>query len=461
MIDSQDYTDWCRYAGLYLNNHSHAERYRTYEQKISETGLITRIVHDFIEGAGDAIDLTNWRSYSVYETGKYLKYRIEKTAFAFREIGATRIAEKIPTAENRSPISQLMKARGNLQEQMQQIDPAAALNELRKNLANEFPELADQAGYTPDNSPPTPDDPEIETLSEIRVLLDAYVTSHQEDLQSDLDKHGDPRQAPAFDPEAHLQELETQRLREAQRAAQLDAIQSLKRQMKKFEQLYQKVEGNSAKLVSHRRELTDLYEQYSGDQTDLLPKLQSCLAECEEFQKKYSDIFHPQITQDLTLQKRMDDYGPYSIDEDFECSTIRVSWSKPDGFQNDWTDFNVDIEFQPGEDQQISLLLDAMERLQSHLLPLATDLKQQIVDSFSDYWVEMDEFEKSEFDIDYDDQEVPDFNSLKSYIGIPRINLTVPGWPDDDEIVIDGYLAVDWDCEHGLMFEWEDILETE
>lgn len=460
MIDSQDYTDWCLYAGLYLKNHSHADRYRTYEQKISEAGLVTRIVHDFIHDMDDVVDLTNWRSYSVYETGKYLKYRIEKTVFALQTIGATRVAEKIPTAKNRSPMSQLMQARGNLEDAMQEIDPAQAMQDFRNNLAKQFPEIAAQAGYTPTPSPPTPIDPDIETLTEINALLEAYVTSHQEELQADLDRLGDPRQDPDFDPQRRLQELEEQRLREAQRESQLEAIQALKRQMKEFARLYEKVKGNAAKLASHRRELIDLYDKYAEDQSDLLPKLKDCLAECKEFQQTYRDIFHPQITEDPALQKRLDNYGPYSIDEDFEFGTIRVSWSKPPAFRSNWTDFNVDIEFQPGEDQQISLLLDATSRLQSRFPSLSDELQQEIVGNFSEYWDWMEEDEKEEYDIEFDDAGVPVFDSLKPCIGIPGINLTIPEWPDGDAIAIDGYLAVDWDCEHGLMFEWEDVPET-
>ncbi|QDV16563.1 hypothetical protein Pan153_11940 [Gimesia panareensis] len=456
MIDSQDYTDWCEYAGLYLKNHSHADRYRTYEQKISEAGLVTRIVHDFIQIAGDEIDLSNWRSYSVYETGKHLKYRIEKTAFAMHAIGAPRIAEKIPTIKDRSPMSQLMQSGGDLEDMMQQIDPLQALQDIRKNIANEYPNLAAQAGITPETSSPTPIDPEIETLAEIKALLEAYVTSHQQDLQSDLDQHGDPRQDPDFDPQRRLQELEDQRLREARRASQLDDVQKLKRLMKQCARRYEKVEGNPAKMASIRRELADLYSDYAGDQTDQLPQLQSCLAECEEFQQKYHDIFHPQITEDPALQKRLDDFGTHTIDEEFEFETIRVSWPKPAGFQGDWTGFRVEIEVQPGEDQQLSLLLDAMDRLQSRLPSLVDDLKQEIVNSFSEYWDWMEEDEKSDYDVTFDDEGVPTFDSLKSEIGTPSITLMIPAWPDDDEVTIEGYVPVEWDCEHGYMFEWED-----
>ena len=42
-LSAADYSDWCRYAGLYLHNVSHADRYRTFQGKISAAGLAVKV----------------------------------------------------------------------------------------------------------------------------------------------------------------------------------------------------------------------------------------------------------------------------------------------------------------------------------------------------------------------------------------------------------------------------------
>ena len=56
-LTAADYCDWCKYAGLYLDNISHADRYRTFARKISRAGLAVKIVHDLLEGNPGGLDL--------------------------------------------------------------------------------------------------------------------------------------------------------------------------------------------------------------------------------------------------------------------------------------------------------------------------------------------------------------------------------------------------------------------
>ncbi|WP_417383851.1 ankyrin repeat domain-containing protein [Gimesia sp.] len=458
MIDSQDYTDWCNYAGLYLKNYSKADRYQTYEQKISEVGLVTRIVHDFLHDMGDDYDLQWWRSYAINETGNELKYRIHKTIFALNAIGAIRIAEKIPTIKNRSFSGMIMESQSenkDFQELMQSFDPAQLRRDIQKSIANEIPEIAKQAGIPVNQSSDQTFDPEIETAAEIRLLLDAYVTSHQEELQADLDRLGDPRLNPEFDPEAHLAELQEQHFREERAKTQQRDLQLLQEYIKEFEQ---KAAAEPGKTFRFPDKLTDLCQKYEKYKHEMHPKLKTGLERIDAFRRKPGDKSQPQVTSVKTVQKRLKKIGPYTVEE--ERDLVLLIWPEQDTLQTDWTSLSIEIEFPPGQNKALRLLLNALDRLQTRFSSLAADLQQQIVDTFGDYWSQMDDHEKSEFDVEFDSEGIPDFDSLKPYIGTPSITLDIPEWPVDDAVAINGFLGVEWDHEHGLMFEWADLPEA-
>lgn len=305
MIDSQDYTDWCRYTGLYLKNHSKADRYQTYEQKISEAGLVTRIVHDFLDDMGTDYDLQWWRSYAIYETGQELKYRLGKTVFALNEIGAVRIAGKIPTVKNRSFSSMVIEGQltaKDMLENLKNFDPSQAKKDIRKSITTQAPEIAEQAGIPVNQASDQTPDPEIETAAEIRALLDAYVTSHQTELQADLDRLGDPRRDPDFDPEAHLAELQEQFYREERAKMQQRDLQLLQKYIKEFEQ---KAAAEPGKTFRFPDKLTDLCQKYAKYKHEIHPKLKTGLERIDAFRRKPGDQSQPQVTTVKTLQKRL------------------------------------------------------------------------------------------------------------------------------------------------------------
>ncbi len=99
-MTAADYADWCRYAGLYLNNVSHADWYRTYQNKISPAGLTVKIAFDLVESNPGGLDLQTWRNCDVYEVGADAAFRIEQTALALEAIRAPRAASKIRTLHN-------------------------------------------------------------------------------------------------------------------------------------------------------------------------------------------------------------------------------------------------------------------------------------------------------------------------------------------------------------------------
>src|SRR5438874_7470443 len=101
-LTAADYCDWCKYAGLYLANLSHADRYRTFQQKISRAGVAVKVVYDLLASNPGGLDLQAWRNGDVYEMGSEAGFRIEQTALALEEIGAPRAAAKVRTLRNTS-----------------------------------------------------------------------------------------------------------------------------------------------------------------------------------------------------------------------------------------------------------------------------------------------------------------------------------------------------------------------
>src|SRR5437667_49455 len=129
-MTAADYADWCKYAGIYLSNHSHADRYRHYQRKLSPAGLVARIVYDFLRDNAGGIDVQGWRCGSVYEVGADAVFRVEQTALALAAVGAPRVAEKVRTARDTSPLAKLFERPGDtqaIQEFMEQVDPAAMM----------------------------------------------------------------------------------------------------------------------------------------------------------------------------------------------------------------------------------------------------------------------------------------------------------------------------------------------
>ena len=101
-LTAADYCEWSKYACLYLANISHADRYRTFQQKISRAGVTVKIVHDLLVSNPGGLDLQAWRNSDVYELGSEATFRIEQTALALEEIGAPRAAAKVRAMRNTS-----------------------------------------------------------------------------------------------------------------------------------------------------------------------------------------------------------------------------------------------------------------------------------------------------------------------------------------------------------------------
>src|SRR5262245_53781954 len=102
-MQSVDYLDWSEISGLYFQNLSHTDRYRTYQPLISAAGLNVVIVAEFLKNNDDGLNPAQWRSSSVYERGEELEQRLQFTTNALNAIGATHTAATI--AKTATPLS--------------------------------------------------------------------------------------------------------------------------------------------------------------------------------------------------------------------------------------------------------------------------------------------------------------------------------------------------------------------
>src|SRR5262245_12922988 len=199
-MNAADYVDWCKFAGFYLGNVSHVERYRAYQPKISAAGFTTVIVHDFLRHNDGGIDLQRWRSGDVYEVGTDADFRIEQTAKALEAIGATRTAAKVRSVQDTSPFAMFSQLAGNpqaIRDALSQANLPAMMADLRSRIARVLPV---PPGFPVPEQQAVALDKDIETWEQVEHLLDRFVHDHQTELHGDVEKHGDVRAQPDFDP---------------------------------------------------------------------------------------------------------------------------------------------------------------------------------------------------------------------------------------------------------------------
>ena len=459
----RDYADWCQYAGIYLRNYSHGDRYRTYRQKLSEAGCLALVADEFLASQKNGINLQAWRSYDVYEAGGDLTFRIDQTARAFEAIGAPRIAAGVRTVRNESIGGKLMQMMGDpasLTDLIENVDPSQLMADLQTNIARTFPDAAARSGITPAESTPSEADPEIETAEEIARLLAAYVDAHADELRADMDRHGDPRKEPGFDPARRLADLDEQYARACRLAEQLDDTEKLRELIGQFEKRVAKVGKSPGKLASLRRKINELTRSYRELPADeLSAEMQACLADVERFKDQYPEVFQQRVTRNRALIERMTSLGHYTI-EDGHGMTC-VAWSKPHGFQTGWLPLSVTVQLEKKKgDRALTLLLDACERLKRRFNQAEDEFRQRVLESFDEYlqWAG-DLGDDDELELEVDAEGNPTVQSILGCVESGTIHFSVPGWPADDAVAIDTWIGVAWDEEHVVEVPLMDVKE--
>lgn len=453
MVTAADYAEWCDLAGLYLGNVSHADRYRTFQHKISPAGLSVRIVHDFLKQNDGGIDLTRWRSSDVYEIGSDAAYRVEQTAVALEAIGAPRLAARVRTVPDTSLFGQLTRAAdkpGALLEQARQLDPAKMMQELRGRIARAMPDLAAEVGLPipPKTSvPPTPD---FESWEQVEYLLTRYVEAHTDDLRRDMAKYGDVRTQPGFDPEARRVELEVLRRQHADQQYQQEQVVAMTRLMDEIERLRAKSPRKGAgKLAGMRRQIVDCYRRYRHrPATELIPAMRDWLRRADAFQSRHADVFRPRPTEDPILLERLAGFGEYDVD--VEQGRVVISWPAPQGLKCDWTRFSLSLGFRKQKNNALGPLLDAANRLRKRFVPHEAALRDEILRHFNHYRPQLPDWWLKDYDRDADGE--PTEASILAKAGDGSIHIEDGGGCVEMRVCF----RVEWDQEHGLELGLDD-----
>ena len=384
-ITAAAFSDWLQYAGLYLDNFSHADRYRTFQTKVSATGLTAKIVFDFLESQSGSLDLQAWRNGNVYEVGADAAFRVEATAHALEAVGAVRAAARIRTLRDNSLLGALT-GDGDVQsilEKMKDASAAQLIEEFRAKVARALPELAAQSGLkAPDTRPVSPAT-DIESKERIEQLLDQYVDAHQAELRGDYARHGDVRAAPDFDPAARKAELERQRLQKVNRQLQVEDVEKMSRLMAKLEpKPCCNPADESESVVRARGDLIECYRKYARRAaTELLPTTQAWLREAEAFQERFRAVFRPAATGDAVLLERLAGIGQYDVDR--RTAGLDRGTSRPRLCA--WTKFRLHFRYPAGRDASLRALLDAYDQLCRDFPRQEAAMRQQIFESYETY----------------------------------------------------------------------------
>lgn len=464
-MNALDYLDWSRMAGLYLRNVSHVDRYRTYQPLLSPAGLTTVIVGEFLENTDPVVDVVTWRTHSVYEMGAEQAERISRTADALEAIGAARIAGAVRTAQSNSPFDKIqeMFAQGNLKDfsdlknLMQGTKGIDLLNHLRENIVRAMPDMAEEAGILPavSKSPP-PVSPDHESREQIEHLLAQFVAKHRSELQHDLNRHGDPRQAPGYTREGRLQEIDDLR-------RQTYAAERQREQVAKFQELtaaIRKLTGNpgevskrnQSKLEKLRVEFRNLYKENRAAAAvgPLIPEMAAAMKSADTFMASLPDVFAPQKLGDDKLTARAQALGEFETTR--SSGNFEVEWDHPKGFKSDWAGLSLQISYPKSKPEALEKLLDAVDRMRQRLPELLREWQEELISTFRNvYWAQM-HWEMDEYEVD-DEGNATD-ESILSHVDGGRILLDID--PDEGYVFGTIFFHVDWDDEHGFEIHWND-----
>lgn len=456
MLTAADYSEWLDLSGLYLGNYSHAERYQTFEKRISTEGLDVRIVFDFLQQNREGVDVQAWRNYHVYEIDGGLRYRVQRTSDALAAVGASGASEAIRTAQNTTLLGHLTSglfAEGNPQPTRGSFDLPAMMQELQRSFSAAMGEGGDFVldEETQELVPRRNRQPSVESRDEIAAMLRAYVERHAAVLQADVDRYGDVRREPGFDPDRRRAELEAMRLRQNDHELQRDTVAKMRIQMEQFEKGIAK-HGEKAprKLRSTRRKLLDGRREFVNRPLEqLLPEMRSWLEEFEQFAERHASIFRPAPVEDPALLQRLASLGEYEYDVQ-EFGSI-LSWAAPRGFDLDWPRVTLSIMYPEANGEALSETLDVIDELRSDFPSIAERLRPEVLSSFRDFVLCMGGLDRIAewIDVQRDEKgEVSDAEILR-LAGAARVNVESQRQYGEGVTAV-AWFPAEWDEEHGL-----------
>jgi hypothetical protein len=445
-MNAADYADWCKYAGIYLGRHSHADRYSVYQKKLSQTGLYVRVVYDFLQDTQGGINVQDWRSSAVYEIGPAAAGRVALTADALAAVGAEKLSARVRVSRDTSPMGMLYERPGDMNaiaEFMANRDPVQLMEQLRSNLARVQQKLS---GEPP--TPPQTTDTDVEPWAEVERLLANYVKAHEDDLQGDVKKYGDVRKEPGFDAEEREAELERMYRLELDREQQKEQAAKMRELMAELEK---KLGGKKApkpgKYASQRLKFLECYKQHSRrPPEELIPAMAEWLRDAEQFQEKHPTFFRPRPVEDEALLKLLDQWGQHDVDVRSDGVTVR--WDDPLGLTCDWTTFALSVEFPLGDAEALRRVLDECARVRLEFAKHQAEMRRQVLEHYDMYrdWFEAKSLEYSEVD----ESGRPTEAAILEHAGGGHIIVHMRPWGEDSQVTVEVFFGVGWYEEHGL-----------
>jgi hypothetical protein len=430
-MQSTDYLDWSQVSGLYYQNRSHTDRYRTFQPLISAAGLNVVIVAEFLKDNDDGLNPAKWRTSSVYEMFDEMEQRLQFTANALHAIGATRTGTTI--AKTSKPISPYLL--------VVEIGPYNPENLAKASVLAE--ERAKEWAAA------------CESHAEVQSLLERYTTVNTADLEGDIARHGDPRQRPGYNRENRLAELDALRRREWMKKNQQQKSVELTTATRDLEKKLTKAGSDPKSLKRVGKQRGD-YRKLINSCREIAPEdrtseMTQSLDAAEKFVTAREDFFHPAMTQEAELNTRLAALGTFEGDPDED--PCEVSWESPKGFKGAWGDFSLTLTYPPGKTKLLAKLLTASERLPAKLPELSEQWFRDMISNFHEvYAEELDDEERVAYAFDASGK-VTDA-SLRQHAGKGQIQLQY----EDGEFFAQTWFGVAWDKEHGYPIEWDEAL---
>jgi hypothetical protein len=374
MIAAADYLDWQKYSGTCFTHHSKLEGFRLASRELSAAGAVVLVVSAFLEENEKGLDLFYWREKYIDGLPQDIEESVRRTAAALAAIGAAKIAAVLPTLRPASSGN----AFTDLKNQAPSLDRFRELTQGARNFKEALERL--QQAWPPAPAPKPREHPPVEPLAELRDLLDRFVLAHQQELDGDISRYGDPRQRPGFDPQQRLEEIEKEYARRCQRESQDRLADQLSRELQQFQQTAAGTPPDQAKrLLPQATKLHRHYHAWAGPPPPSSEKLIRWLAAFDAFRQSRPDLFRRQPSKDEALLRRLEAIGEYLLEEDGRRFTL--TWKSPRGVVSEWTALTLRFDL-PRNDKALASLLDAYDRFIAGAQKHIAQLRHEVLEHF-------------------------------------------------------------------------------
>ena len=468
-MNAAEYFDWWLFSGTGLGTASPGETLEQLRQELSRAGATVVIVGKFLNQNPDVIDVARWRRTEVWGLESV---QVQLTAEALEAVGATGAAAAVRRGVRPRPADQDRPAdegkvvpgpRGQFLKLFPGAPPGESvpemMNNLRERIVARFPEMAGGMPGDVRAQLPQPRQTEgAETREEVARLLDEYVTAHREELEGDVARHGDPRQARGFDRERALEDRARQSKRLFLFRAQRGEVPLLR---EKLDKLRQRIDTDPSDSVAVQRERQRVMEEYrtyaESDPEDVTAEVRAWLADVERLREQHPEVFRPRATRNEGLEAKLAAVGEYRATFRDDSRTLR--WPNPAGLACDWTRFGLSFyvcfsrkEGTPSRiDAGYEKLLARWEQFRKLFPELEGELKEYVLDLFREVQAtQLSDDDRAAYE---DEQgEISDDKVLANVKGASVV--LVDGHAGGIELTVQ--FEVPWDEEHGVEVQFDE-----